>query len=123
MSSNLLGRLKALEQSTPRNLLKNARGLPPLVVCHHPQLPETPPEEIEAARSAQRSILHFRVERAPEGQLQARVQREQDPHVVWSREEDAPSTTEAIYNLDDGGSKHVETVAARYGAGCRVLEL
>jgi hypothetical protein len=125
--SNLQGRLKALEESTA-HLLKTrevvtaecAGGLTPLVVCHHPQLPETPLEEIDAARSARRLILHLRMERTAKGRLLARVQREQEPYLVWSSEGNAPSTTETIYDIEDG-SKRVETVASRYGAGCRVM--
>jgi len=120
--SNLQGRLKALEESTSHLLKRRevvAAECAPLVVCHHPQLPETPLEQIDAARGARRAILHLRVERAPEGRLEARVQREQEPYLIWGSEADAPSTTETIYDLEDG-SKHEEKVAARYGAGCRV---
>lgn len=95
------------------------RGISPLVVCHHPQLPVTAPEELEAARIARRSILHLRVERAPEGWLLTRVQREQEPHLVWSSEDNAPMTSETVYRMDDG-SITAEMVAARYGRGCNV---
>jgi hypothetical protein len=95
------------------------RGAKPLVICHHPQLPETAPEELEVARIGGRPILHLRVERAPEGWLLARVQREQKPYLVWSSEDNAPMTLETVYRMDVG-SKTAEMVAARYGRGCHV---
>jgi hypothetical protein len=126
--SNLLELLKRSEvlraslPSTPPNV-------GPLVILHHPNLRNDPragaapsPEEIEQARRERRQIFHVRVERAPEGWLSVRVQKEESPHLIWSSEENAPQTLERVIRIEiDGGeSETMEWVPARYGAGCRV---
>jgi hypothetical protein len=114
--SNLLRLLKHSEMQAGSY---HPPALGPLTVCHHPDLPVTPPEEIESARLARREIYHVRVVRAPEGWLEMRMQKEEGPHIVWSRAWDGPLIDERVIRIDDF-RETVEKVNARYGRGCHV---
>jgi hypothetical protein len=96
---------------------ESTRGLYPLVVCHHPQLPVTSDDEIRAARSSRQPIIHVRVERSESGVLLAMVERELDGSVKWSREEDAPLTHVSVVDLE-AGTRKVVMLPAKFGAGC-----
>ena len=96
----------------------------PLFVLHSPQLPVTPPEEIENARATGRPIYHIRFVRAEDGRLAVKRKKEEPPYVEWSRLEDAPNTPTETYLIDDNGSVERTTSMepAQDGAGCNVPE-
>ena len=99
---------------------ESMRGVVPCLVAHHPQLPVTSPEEIREARLAKRPVLHLTIEQTEAG-LVALVEKEQEAHVVWSREADAPTTWVTKVNLNNGARK-VVVLPAKFGAGCRIPE-
>jgi hypothetical protein len=100
---------------------ESMRRVVPCVVAHHPQLPETSLEEIRDARLDGRPIVHVTVEENESSELVAIVEKEQEPHIVWSRAEDAPLTHVTAVNLDNGARKVVMR-SARFGAGCRMAD-
>lgn len=98
---------------------ESMRRVAPCVVAHHPQLPTTSSEEIREARLNKRPVVHVRIEETESGLL-ALVEKEQEAHVVWSSEANAPLTHVTVVNLDSGARK-VVMLPAKFGAGCRIV--